>query len=104
MKPRIKPQECSGKSKMIQLLQQNVAMESFTEPMWEDLRATYLAQCSKVDKMIEMICDALRDAGLYDDAAIFILSDHGDFTGDYGLPEKAQNTFENCLTNVPFLV
>ena len=47
---------------------------------------------------------ALRDApGLYDDTAIFFFSDHGDFTGDYGLVEKTQNTFEDCLTRVPFI-
>ena len=32
------------------------------------------------------------------------MSDHGDFTGDYGLTEKAQNTFEDCLTRVPLLI
>ena len=30
-------------------------------------------------------------------------SDHGDFTGDYGLVEKTQNTFQDCLSNVPFI-
>ena len=29
---------------------------------------------------------------------------HGDFTGDYGLVEKTQNTFEDCLTRIPFIV
>ena len=41
---------------------------------------------------------------MYDDSAVFFFSDHGDFTGDYGLVEKTQNTFEDCLTNVPFVV
>lgn len=36
--------------------------------------------------------------------AIFFFSDHGDFAGDYGLTEKAQNTFEDCLTRVPLLI
>jgi len=48
--------------------------------------------------------DALRQAGLYDDTAVFFFADHGDFTGDYGLVEKTQNTFEDCLTRVPFLI
>jgi arylsulfatase A-like enzyme len=41
---------------------------------------------------------------MYDDSAIFFFSDHGDFTGDYGLVEKTQNTFEDCLTNIPFVI
>ncbi|RPJ45741.1 MAG: DUF4976 domain-containing protein, partial [Chloroflexi bacterium] len=36
--------------------------------------------------------------------AVFLFSDHGDFTGDYGLVEKTQNTFEDCLVHVPFIV
>ncbi len=35
--------------------------------------------------------------------AIFVFSDHGDFTGDYGLVEKNQNSFEDCLSRVPFI-
>ena len=33
-----------------------------------------------------------------------MLSDHGDFAGDYSIAEKAQNCFEDCLTHVPFLI
>ena len=36
--------------------------------------------------------------------AIFLFSDHGDFTGDYGLVEKTQNTLEDCLCRVPLIV
>ena len=51
-----------------------------------------------------LVVQALQEAGIYDDTAIFFFSDHGDFTGDYGLVEKTQNTFEDCLTRVPFIV
>ena len=54
--------------------------------------------------MVGMVCDALKEAGEYDNSAIFILSDHGDFTGDYSVAEKAQNSFENCLVKVPLLI
>lgn len=37
-------------------------------------------------------------------AAVFLFSDHGDYTGDFGIVEKTQNTFEDCLTRVPFLL
>lgn len=42
--------------------------------------------------------------GMYDDLAIFFLSDHGDFAGDYHLAEKAQNTYEDVLSRVPLLI
>ena len=48
--------------------------------------------------------DALHDTGLYADTAVFLFSDHGDYTGDYGIVEKTQNTMEDCLTRVPFII
>ena len=46
----------------------------------------------------------MKETGHYDDTAVFLFSYHGDFTGDYGLVEKTQNTFEDCLTRVPMVV
>lgn len=79
-------------------------MEAYTEEDWDELRACYLGMCRKVDDQFNRLCKALKDAGIYDNTAIFFFSDHGDFAGDYGIPEKAQNTFEDCLTNVPLLI
>lgn len=93
-----------GKSKMLQKLQELSHLEGKTEAEWRELRHVYLAQCAKVDAMFAAVCDALKEQDMYDDAAIFFLSDHGDFAGDYHLAEKAQNCFEDVLTRVPFLV
>lgn len=101
---RIKYEETQGKSLMLTKLHELVGMDDYTEEQWRELRAVYLAQCSKVDAMFGAVCDALKEAGMYDNSAIFFLSDHGDFCGDYGLPEKSQNTFEDCLSRVPLLV
>src|SRR5688572_13578865 len=60
--------------------------------------------CARVDAQFGRVMQALREAGIYDDTAVFFFSDHGDFTGDYGLVEKTQNTFEDCLTRVPLLI
>ena len=60
--------------------------------------------CARVDAQFGLVVDALKESGMYDDSAIFFFSDHGDFTGDYGLVEKTQNTFEDCLTRVPLIV
>ncbi len=47
---------------------------------------------------------APRETHQYDDTAVFFFSDHGDYTGDYGLVEKTQNTFEDGLTQVSLVV
>ena len=102
--PRIHPEDCEGKSDIEAAIRSHQGMEQYTEEDWKELRACYLGMCMKVDDMFRKLCDALKEAGEYDNSAIFFFSDHGDFTGDYGLSEKAQNTFEDCLTNVPFLI
>lgn len=79
-------------------------LKGWDSERWQELRATYLGMCSRIDYQFGLLVNALKEAGIYDDTAIFVFSDHGDFTGDYGLVEKTQNTFEDCLTNVPFIV
>ena len=79
-------------------------LDAWTEPRWRELRATYYGMCSRVDHQFGMLVAALKEADLYDSSAVFVFSDHGDFTGDYGLVEKTQNTFQDCLSRVPFLV
>ncbi len=101
---RIKPEECTGKPLMEERLRHFQHMQDYTEEEWDELRAVYLGMCMKVDEQFRRVCDALKEAGEYDNSAIFFLSDHGDFDGEYGIPEKAQNCFEDCLTKVPFLV
>jgi arylsulfatase A-like enzyme len=76
----------------------------WSEAQWRELRATYVAMCARVDYQLGLVIHALREHGLYDETALLFFSDHGDFTGDYGLVEKTQNTFEDCLTRVPLVI
>ena len=76
-------------------------LTSWDEARWDELRAVYYGMCARVDYQLSLVIDALRKKQMWDDTALFFFSDHGDFTGDYGLVEKTQNTFEDCLTNVP---
>ncbi|MGA1530826.1 MAG: sulfatase/phosphatase domain-containing protein, partial [Kiritimatiellia bacterium] len=74
------------------------------EDRWSELRACYYAMCARVDHQFKLVTDALKSRGMYEDTAAFLFSDHGDYTGDYGIVEKTQNTFEDCLSRVPFFV
>lgn len=98
------PESWSDKPSLLPHIHEGQRLMGWTEDRWDELRATYLGMCARVDHQFGMLLDALRETGRYDDSAIFMFSDHGDFTGDYGLVEKTQNTFEDCLTNVPLLV
>ena len=79
-------------------------LQSWDEARWRELIATYYGMCARVDAQFGLVMDALREAGFYEDTAIFFFSDHGEFAGNYGLVEKTQNTFQDCLTRVPFII
>ncbi|MFN2272967.1 MAG: sulfatase-like hydrolase/transferase [Anaerolineae bacterium] len=98
------PQSWAGKPSILRNIYDNQNLQGWTEERWTELRATYYGMCARVDHQFGLLMEALREAGLYDDTAVFFFADHGDFTGDYGLVEKTQNTFEDCLTRVPFVV
>lgn len=96
--------EMAKKPKIIQELVKEMHTDLLANNDWDELRGCYLGMCMKVDEYVRDICEALKEKGIYDDTAIFFFSDHGDYTGDYGMVEKTQNTFEDCLVNVPLLI
>ena len=98
------PESWAALPSMLKGLVEAQGLHGWTEERWAELRATYYGMCGRVDHQFGLVVEALRQRGLYDDTALFFFSDHGDYTGDYGLVEKTQNTFEDCLTRVPFVV
>ena len=102
--PRIRASDCTGKAKILSEIRKYAGMDDYTDADWDELRAVYQGMCMKIDAQFGRLMAALKEAGIYDDCAIFFFSDHGDFAGDYDLPEKCQNSFEDCLTRVPFLI
>jgi arylsulfatase A-like enzyme len=98
------PADWSTKPSLLEGIAARQNLRGWSEERWTELRATYYGMCARVDAQFGLLMEALRQAGLYYDTAVFVFSDHGDFTGDYGLVEKTQNTFEDCLTRVPFLI
>ncbi len=98
------PGDWTGKPAILKGIRGRQRLQGWTPERFRELRATYLGMCGRIDFQLGLLVDALKRRGLYADTAIFVFSDHGDFTGDYGLVEKTQNTFEDCLTRVPFLV
>jgi arylsulfatase A-like enzyme len=83
---------------------ERTGMQGWTEERWNELRAVHYGMCSRIDSQFGMLCDALKKQGVYEDTAIFFFSDHGMYAGDYGLVDINQNTFEDALTHVPFLI
>ena len=102
--PRFATPDWENKPKLLEGIYQRQGMQGWSEERFTELRATYYGMCARVDAQFGTVVAALKTSGIYDDSAIFFFSDHGDFTGDYGLVEKTQNTFEDCLTRVPLII
>ncbi|MCY3796789.1 MAG: sulfatase-like hydrolase/transferase [Chloroflexi bacterium] len=102
--PRYPTPDWETKPSLTAGIYQRQGLQNWSEERFNELRAVYYGMCARVDAQFGLLVDALKEKGAYDDSAIFFFSDHGDFTGDYGLVEKTQNTFEDCLTRVPLIV
>jgi arylsulfatase A-like enzyme len=103
--PRIHEEELRGeRPRLASILRERHGLTGRDETFWRELRGTYYGMCSRVDAQLGCVVEALKESDRFDDTALFFFSDHGDYTGDYGLVEKAQNLFEDCLTNVPLVI
>jgi arylsulfatase A-like enzyme len=96
--------QMGAKSAMLNRIRDAQGLEGWSEARWDELRRTYLAMVARVDAQFELLIAALQRAGIYDDTAVFLFSDHGDYTGDYGVVEKSQTSFEDPLVRVPLIV
>lgn len=96
--------QLTRKSRMLTEIRANQGLSGWDESRWTELRRVYYGMCTRADRQFGMVLDALRRAGIYDDTAAFLISDHGDFTGDYEVVEKCQTSFEDCLTRVPMVI
>ena len=101
---RLPTPDWSMKPSLLAGIYERQGLQGWSDERFNELRAVYYGMCARVDAQFGLVAQALKDSGIYDDSAIFMFSDHGDFTGDYGLVEKTQNTFEDCLTRVPLIV
>ena len=102
--PRHVYENWKDKPSLLRGIRDGQNLTNWSEERWTELRATYYGMCSRVDHQLGLVLGTLRESERYDNTAVFFFSDHGDFTGDYGLVEKTQNTFQDCLSRVPLVV
>jgi arylsulfatase A-like enzyme len=103
--PRAKPPtDWSRKPSMLKGTFERTGLKDWSEAQFDEMRAVYYGMCARIDHQYNMVLEALKESGLYDDSAVFFFSDHGIYAGDFGLPDINQNTYEDVQTNVPFVV
>ena len=67
------------------------------------MRSTYLGMLRMIDDQVKRLVQFLSDKGLRDDTILIILSDHGDFVGEYGLMRKGPEVPEP-LVRIPLQI
>ena len=53
-------------------------------------RATYMGEITMVDRWFGLLIDRLKSLGVYEDTAIFFVSDHGFYFGEFGIFGKSR--------------
>jgi arylsulfatase A-like enzyme len=67
------------------------------------LRSLYNAEISYADRIVGSLLERLKELGIYEDALIILLSDHGEEFWEHGNWEHGHSLY-NELVNVPFLM
>jgi len=102
--PNLKPMDLPNKPSFMKLIREYRQLEKITPYEMKKIMAVYMGMISYSDHLLGMLLDALEEEGLMDETAIFAFSDHGDWTGDYGLVEKWSSALDDDLTHVPMVV
>ena len=66
------------------------------------LRGNYMGMVRLIDDQIRRLVEATKKLDVYDNTIFIILSDHGDYCGEYGLIRKGAGLPE-CLTRIPMV-
>lgn len=103
--PRRPASELRGRMpEAMQKLREAYGSEAVSEEEWQEIRASYYAMCSKVDSYLGELVAALKARGIYDETMLMFFSDHGDYMGNYDLPEKAHMLLHHDLVRVPLMI
>lgn len=101
---RLTEEEWEAKPSIIRGIRENQKLYNWSDDQLKEMKHVYYAMGTQLDSYIGGLVDKLKEKDLYDDTLFIFFSDHGDYTGDYEMAEKNQNTFEDCLTNVPLVI
>lgn len=74
------------------------------EADFRQLQAVYYAMITKMDLLFGRVMAAIEAEGLLENSVILFWVDHGDFAGQYGLPEKWDTAMQDCILHVPQII
>ena len=81
-----------------------LALSAFpdTDRAWRRYVSNYLGALRMIDDQMKRLLDHMRNSGQLANTVIVVLSDHGDYLMQYGLPRKGVG-LPDCLARIPMV-
>mmetsp|Transcript_24151 Transcript_24151/g.26816 ORF Transcript_24151/g.26816 Transcript_24151/m.26816 type:complete len:511 (+) Transcript_24151:24-1556(+) len=79
-------------------------LTSFDDDFFYRINSIYLGLVSYSDWVFGQMLDYLEKSSYWDNTAVIVSSDHGDFSGDFHLVEKWPGGMDDILTHVPLMM
>ncbi len=101
--PALRNTEVRNKPCYFELIRKYRGLDQLPDEVFRKIQAVYLGMNSYMDRVLGELLQCLDETGHADDTAVFVMSDHGDWAGDWGLVEKWPSGLDDTLTRVPFI-
>lgn len=101
--PELRPRDLPDRPALHRHLRDYLQLDEAPDEMLRLINAVYLGMVSYFDWILGRLLDALDRLDLADNTVVVLLSDHGDYGGDYGLVHKNWATMEDVHVRVPFI-
>jgi choline-sulfatase len=101
--PPLRPPGLPRQPRFHEALRKKMRLDRLSDAEFRKVQAVYLGMVSYTDWLVGELMEALEKTNHVSDTALFLLADHGDYAGDYGLVEKWPNAMNDPLTRIPLL-
>ena len=97
------PAKLTHRPAHLERMLQVYGLDSVSPDVYRKVRAAYLDKTAYTDWLLGLLMESIERTNHRADTSLFVLSDHGDYAGDFGLVEKWPSGMERCLTHVPLI-
>ena len=98
------PARLDDKPHFMRELHHRCGIDRLDDADLREIVATYWGMVTRLDDLVGQLTTALEASAARDNTVVILMSDHGDYVGDYGLTEKWWTGFQDCLLRVPLIV
>lgn len=101
--PLLRPPDFEGKPGFYREIHTSRRLDQLSEQDYRKINAVYLGMISYTDWLFGQLLEAVDRTNHTKDTAIFFLSDHGEWAGDWGLVEKWSSAMDDAIMHLPFI-